>query len=50
VKNRRFGLWSLRYPRERLYRELPILLGLCEAVPDWPERSARFLTVWKQVN
>jgi len=50
VKNRRFGLWSLRYPREGLYRELPILLGLCEAVPDWPDRSARFLTIWKQVN
>jgi hypothetical protein len=51
VRNRQLGYWSLRYPRERLYRELPILLGLCESkVPDWPARSARFLAVWKQVN
>lgn len=51
VRNWQVGCWSLRYPRERLYRELPILLGLCESkVPDWPARSARFLAVWKQVN
>jgi len=51
VRNRQLGCWSLRYPRERLYRELPVLLGLCEsAVPDWPAGSARFLAVWKQVN
>lgn len=51
VRNRQLGYWSLRGPRERLYRELPILLGLCESeVPDWPSRSARFLAVWKQVN
>ena len=51
VRNRQLGCWSLRYPRERLYRELPMLLGLCESeVPDWPARSARFLAVWKQVN
>lgn len=51
ARNRQMGYWSLRYPRERLYRELPILLGLCESrVPDWPMRSARFLAVWKQVN
>jgi hypothetical protein len=51
VRNRQQGHWSLRYPRERLYRELPILLGLCGSpAPDWPARSARFLSVWKQVN
>lgn len=51
VRNRQMGRWSLRYPRERLYRELPVLLGLCESkLPDWPARSARFLAVWKQVN
>ncbi len=49
VRNRQLGCWSLRYPRERLYRELPI--GLSESkVPDWPAGSARFLAVWKQVN
>jgi hypothetical protein len=51
VRNRQLGCWSLRYPRERLYRELPILLGLSGSkVPDWPAGSARFLAVWKQVN
>jgi hypothetical protein len=51
VRNRQHGYWSFRYPRERLYRELPVLLGLCESpVPDWPARGARFLSVWKQVN
>ena len=51
VRNRQLGCWSLRHPRERLYRELPILLGLCECkVADWAARSARFLTIWKQVN
>jgi len=51
VRNRQLGCWSLRYPRERLYRELPILLGLSESkVPDWPAGGARFLAVWKQVN
>jgi hypothetical protein len=51
VRNRQLGCWSLRYPRERLYRELPVLLALCGSkVPDWLARSALFLTVWKQVN
>jgi hypothetical protein len=51
LRNRQLGCWSLRYPRERLYRELPILLGLSESiVPDWPARTTRFLAVWKQVN
>ena len=51
LRNRQLGYWSLHYPRERLYRELPVLLGLCESkVPDWPARSARFLAAWKQVN
>jgi hypothetical protein len=51
LRNRQLGSWSLAGPRERLYRELPTLLGLWEfKVPDWPAASARFLAVWKQVN
>jgi hypothetical protein len=51
VKSRKLGIWSLRYPRELLYRELPVLLGLTDhKVTDWPTRSARFLAIWKQVN
>jgi len=34
VRNRQLGCWSLRHPRERLYRQLPILLGLCEPPPN----------------
>ena len=51
LKSRLMGLWSMRYPREHLYIELPVLLGLCgPAAPDWPQRSARFLAIWKEVN
>ena len=51
VRNRQLGRWSLRYPRERLYRELPVLLGLCATMAeDWPSRSAEFLAIWKRVN
>jgi hypothetical protein len=51
VRNRQLGNWSVRYPRERLYRDLPVLLELCESpIPDWPAQSARFLAIWKQVN
>jgi hypothetical protein len=51
VRNRQLGCWSVRYPRERLYRELPVLLDLSgSALPEWPALSARFLAVWKQVN
>jgi len=51
VRNRQCGAWSVHYPRERLYRQLPALLGLGESsVHDWAESSERFLAVWKRVN
>ena len=51
IRNRELGLLSVRYPRERLYRDLPVLLGLCEPpVGDWPAKSARFLEIWDKVN
>jgi len=51
VRNRQSGVWSVRYPRERLYRELPALLGLCESDRGrWSADSERFLAIWKRVN
>jgi hypothetical protein len=51
IRNRQCGRWSVRYPREALYRELPVLLELCGAVAgDWAQRSERFLSIWKRVN
>lgn len=42
---------SLRYPREALYRQLPVLLGLTrEPCEDWKEQSKRFLQVWSRFN
>ena len=41
------GELSLRHPRERLYRELPLLLA--EPPPeDWGPRGARFLSAWRR--
>jgi hypothetical protein len=51
LRNRRWGAWSWRYPRERLYRQLPTLLRLTGApVADWPAETARFLAVWRRFN
>lgn len=50
VRNARLGVWSTRYPRERLYRSLPALL--CGGVPEeaWEERSAEVLSLWDKFN
>lgn len=51
VQNGRRGVWSWRYPREALYRELPVLLGSAGPRPaDWAARSAGFLAVWRRFN
>lgn len=51
VRNLQLHRISLRYPREGLYRELPVLLGLtARPVGDWEDRSARFLEVWERFN
>lgn len=45
------GKFSLRYPREDLYRQLPLLLGLVQKVcDDWPIESGKFLKVWDRFN
>lgn len=48
LRNLRLGSFSLRYPREQLYRVLPRLLLQQDA--DWDGASERFLTVWRRYN
>lgn len=48
IRSRATGSWSWRHPRERLYRQLPVLLYLTEhPVDEWPAESARFLRTWR---
>ncbi|MDY0287618.1 MAG: hypothetical protein RBR15_02195 [Sphaerochaeta sp.] len=51
VKNLKVGTPSLRYPREKLYAELALLLE--DPRPEsggWRERADQFLKVWSQYN
>lgn len=48
VLNLRLGAASLRYPRERLYRQLPMLLA--GRGGQWEAESAEFLRVWGRFN
>jgi hypothetical protein len=51
IQNRELGIYSWKYPREGLYRQLPVLLGLTDqTVSDWPAESARFLSIWDRFN
>lgn len=51
IRNKQMGKWSWLYPREALYRELPVLLNLTgEEVSRWNTRSAAFLKIWDRFN
>ena len=51
IRSKQMGLFSWKYPRERLYRQLPVLLGLTDQVAlDWPAESERFLKIWDRFN
>ena len=51
VRNRQLGNWSWRYPRELLYRQLPVLFGLAGAPgSNWSADCARCLAIWKLLN
>jgi hypothetical protein len=51
TRNLQMGRLSWKYPREILYRDLPLLLGLVELpVADWSQRTAAFLKVWNRFN
>lgn len=47
AKNLCADRWSVRHPREEIYRQLPELLGLVNGEPTgWIVRSAELLDVW----
>jgi len=49
--NAQLGTWSWRYPRESLYGQLPVLLGLSGAPSvDWPTETSRFMAIWNRFN
>ena len=51
VRNAQIGRCSWRYPREHLFRNLPLLLGLTETeASDWAEESAYFIYLWERFN
>ncbi len=50
ARNLSAGGFSLRHPREALYRRLPGLLLADEVTPGWAEQSGRFLSVWRRFN
>lgn len=51
VRNFQIGRVSWRYPREGLYRKLPVLLGLVkERTENWAEQSKGFIRIWNGFN
>jgi hypothetical protein len=51
VQNGMLGRTSVRYPRERLYRELPALLtSERKDTACWAERVGSYLKIWKRFN
>jgi hypothetical protein len=51
VKNLRLKRISMRYPRERLYRQLAELLGQSNPADEkWMQEAQEFLRVWSQYN
>ena len=51
IRNLQLGHLALRYPREALYRQLPVLLGLTDAkAQNWVAETEDFLRVWDRFN
>jgi hypothetical protein len=51
IRNLQNGNFSLRYPREKLFRTLPPLLALTKAQSSqWEKDGARFLNIWRRFN
>lgn len=48
--NTRRGCLSLSYPREELYRQLPLLLQTPIDADNWRADTADFLSVWQRYN
>ncbi len=51
ARNLQFRRLSLRYPREALYRQLPVLLGLTSKhATNWAQETTSYLRVWDRFN
>jgi len=51
TRNLQMGRVSWKYPRETLYRQLPILLNLTgTGATNWPEQTEEFLRIWNRFN
>ncbi len=51
IRNLQMGRFTWKYPREALYRRLPVLLELAESkVRDWAAATSDFLRVWNRFN
>lgn len=51
IRNAQLRKLSLKYPRERLYRLLPVLLGLTgQHAVEFDKESEAYLKVWKRFN
>ncbi len=51
IRNLQMRRFSLRYPREHLYKQLPGLLGLTtETYSNWDSASKDFMHIWNRFN
>jgi len=51
IQNLMYGKLSLRYPREGLFRKIPILLcSPPSATQNWVEECRKFMEVWNKFN
>lgn len=51
ARNLQMGRRSWRYPRETLYRQLPVLLSLVKVnAGNWAEETESFLGIWNRFN
>lgn len=51
VRSLQTGRLSWKYPRESLYRLLPVLLDLVDGgIEDWPKETENFLRIWNRFN
>jgi hypothetical protein len=51
LKNLQLGKFTWKYPRESLYRKLPVLLGVTTfQAENWKTESEEFLKIWDRFN
>ena len=51
VRNAQIKRCTWKYPREHLFRTLPVLLGITDTPSkDWPKESAYFVYLWERFN